>query len=196
MFILEFLPHWIFYVFVLIGVIGLFVSFTFSKIIPITYKVSLEFLSIAIFTIGVFMIGAISNEAVWQLKVKEMEAEIAKRELAAAEITTQVVTKYVDRVQIVKGKTNVIIKKVPEYITKESDAKCVINNGFVKLLDASAKNEVPESTGTTNDTPTNIKLSGVAESVTRNYGTYYEISEQLKSLQDWVRQQKELDNGK
>jgi len=196
MFILEFLPQWIFYVITLLGMVGLFIAFAFGILIPITYRLALKYLSVALFTFGVFMVGAITNEAAWQIKVLQMQSEIAKQELAAAEITTQVVTKYVDRVQIVKGKTNVIIKKVPEYINKASDAKCVINNGFVELLNSAAKNEVPESTGIANDTPTDIKLSGVAENVSRNYGTYYEVVEQLKALQDWVRQQKELDNAK
>lgn len=145
MFILEFLPQWIFYVITLIGMVGMFIAFAFAVIIPITYRLAIKYLSIALFTFGVFMVGAITNEAAWQIKVLQMQSEIAKQELAAAEITTQVVTKYVDRVQIVKGKTNVIIKKVPEYITKASDAKCVINNGFVELLNAAAKNEVSDS---------------------------------------------------
>lgn len=196
MFILNFIPNWMFYVITLSGIAGMCIAVVFSRLIPITYKLPLELLSILLFTFGVYTLGAISTEAAWQLKVSQMEAEIAKKELAAAEITAQVITKYVDRVQIVKGKTNVIIKKVPEYINKESDSKCVVNTGFVQLLNASAKNEVPEPTGAANESPTKIRLSGIAENVSRNYGTYYEVVEQLKALQDWVRQQKELDNAK
>ena len=195
MFILEFLPQWVFYAITLAGVVGLCISVTFSTLIPSNFQIPLDIISILLFTFGVFVLGAYSNEASWQIKVAQMETDIANRELAAEEVTNKVITKYVDNVKIVKGKTSVIIKKVPEYITKYADSKCIINTGFVELLNASSKNEVPKSTGIANETPTNIKLSGVAESVSRNYGTYYEVVEQLTSLQYWIRQQKDLDNG-
>ena len=196
MWILSWLPDWLFYVFVIIGVLGLIISFTIDKLLPIKYQLILKFIFIVVLSFGLFMVGAISNEDIWQLKVKEMETAIAKQELAAAELTHEVITQYVDRVKIVEGKTHEIIKKVPVYITKESDAKCTINNGFVSLHDHASKNEVPDSTGTINENPSDVKLSTVAETVTENYGTYYQVVEQLKSLQDWIRKQKELNNGR
>ena len=196
MWILSLLPDWIFYVITLVGITGLLIAFTIGKLIPIQYQLALKFISTGACAFGLFVIGAISNEDIWQLKVKEMETAIAKQELAAAELTHEVITQYVDRVKIVEGKTHEIIKKVPVYITKESDDKCTINNGFVSLHDHAAKNEVPDSTGTINENPSDIKLSTVAETVSENYGTYYQVVEQLKSLQDWIRKQKELNNGR
>ena len=197
MFLLSWLPDWIFYVLTLTGITGLVVAFTIGKLIPIEYQLALKFVSTGACAFGLFMIGAISNENVWQLKVKEMEAKVAKQELAAAEISTNVITQYVDRVKIVEGKTHEIIKKVPVYITKESDDKCTINNGFVSLHNASAgQTEVPKSTGTINEEASNVKLSEVVSTVSQNYGTYYQVSEQLKSLQDWISNQKDLSDGK
>lgn len=196
MWILSLLPDWMFYVITLVGITGLLIAFTIGKLIPIQYQLALKFISTGACAFGLFVIGAISNEDIWQLKVKEMETAIAKQELAAAELTHEVITQYVDRVKIVEGKTHEIIKKVPVYITKESDAKCIINNGFVSLHDHASKNEVPDSTGTINENPSDVKLSTVAETVSENYGTYYQVVEQLKSLQDWIRKQKELNNGR
>ena len=196
MWILTWLPDWIFYVLTLVGITGLVIAFTVGKFIPIQYQLALKFISTGACAFGLFVIGAISNEDIWQLKVKEMETAIAKQELAAAELTHEVITQYVDRVKIVEGKTHEIIKKVPVYITKESDAKCTINNGFVSLHDHASKNEVPESTGSVNEDSSDVKLSTVAETVSENYGTYYQVVEQLKSLQDWIRKQKELNNGR
>jgi len=197
MFLLSWLPDWIFYVFTLAGITGLVVSFTIGKLIPIEYQLALKFVSTGVCAFGLFMVGAISNENTWQLKVKEMEAKVTKQELAAAEISNNVITQYVDRVKIIEGKTHEIIKKVPVYITKESDDKCTINNGFISLHNASAgQTEVPNSTRTINEESSDVKLSTVASTVSQNYGTYYQISEQLKSLQEWIRKQKELDDGK
>ena len=196
MWILTWLPDWIFYVLTLVGITGLVIAFTIGKLIPIEYQLAVKFVSTGACAFGLFMIGAISNEDIWQLKVKEMETAIAKQELAAAEVTHEVITQYVDRVKIVEGKTHEIIKKVPVYITKESDDKCTINNGFVSLHDHASKNEVPESTGSINEDSSDVKLSTVAETVSQNYGTYYQVVEQLKALQSWIRKQKDLDNGK
>ena len=196
MILLSWLPDWIFYVSTFAGVIGTVLVISFGGLIPVQYKLGLQIISVFLLSIGLFFIGAISNEESWQLKVKEMESKVAKQEVAASEITTEVITKYVDRVKIVEGKTHEIIKKVPVYITKESDDKCTINNGFVSLHDHASKNEVPEPSGSVNEDSSDVKLSTVAETVSQNYGTYYQIVEQLKALQLWIRKQKDLDNGK
>jgi len=194
MILLSWLPDWIFYASAFAGVIGTVLVMVFGGLIQ--YKLGIQILSAFLLVGGVFFIGGITNEAEWQLKVKEMEAVVAKQELAAEKITTEVITKYVDRVKIVEGKTHEIIKKVPIYITKESVDKCTINNGFVSLHDHASKNEVPEPSGSVNEDSSEIKLSTVAETVSQNYGTYYQVVEQLKALQSWIRKQKDLDNGK
>ena len=197
MIILSLLPDWIFYASAFAGVIGTVLVISFGGLIPIQYKLGLQIISVFLLAIGLFFIGAISNEEQWKLKVNEMEVKVAKQEVAASELTTEVITKYVDRVKIVEGKTREINKKVPVYITKESDDKCTINNGFVSLHNSSASNnEVPNSTGNFNEESTDVKLSTVATTITENYGTYYQVAEQLKSLQDWIKQQKDLDDGK
>jgi hypothetical protein len=196
MWILSWLPGWLFYLFVLVGILGLIISFTIDNILPLRYQLIIKFISTGILAFGLFMVGAISNEDSWQLKIAELKTEIAKKELAATEITHEVITQYVDRVKIVEGKTHEIIKKVPVYITKESDDKCIVNNGFVSLHNYAAKNKLSDSTGNINEGSSNVKLSNIAETISQNYGTYYQVVEQLKSLQEWIRKQKELNNGK
>ena len=197
MFFLTMLPEWLFYASAFAGVIGTVLVMVFGGLIPIQYKLGIQILSTFLLAIGLFFIGAISNEEKWQLKVNEMEVKVAKQEVASAELTTEVITKYVDRVKIVEGKTREIIKKVPVYITKESDDKCTINNGFVSLHNSSAsQTKIPDTTRDVNETASDVKLSTVATTITENYGTYYQVAEQLKSLQDWIKQQKDLDDGK
>ena len=185
MFLLNFLPDWIFYASTFVGIIGTVLIVSFGGLIPVQYKLGLQMLFVFLLAIGLFFIGAISNEESWQLKVKEMEVKVAQQELAASEITTEVITKYVDRVKIVEGKTHEIIKKVPVYITKESDDKCTINTGFVSLHNSSAsQTKIPDTSRDFNETASNVKLSTVATTISENYGTYYQVTEQLKALQD------------
>ena len=197
MILLSFIPDWIFYAITLLGVAGTVLVISFGWIIPIEYKLGIQILSAFLLVLGAFFVGGISNEAEWQLKVKEMEAKVAIQEARAAEITNEVVTKYVDRVKIVEGKTHEIIKKVPVYINKKSDDKCIVNNGAIILHNASAsQTEVPNTPRTANEEASNIKLSEIVSTVSQNYGTYYQVSEQLKSLQDWISNQKDLSDGK
>ena len=124
MWILDFLPFWIFHLIVLVGIGGLITSLVL-KFIPFVsmYRVPIHVASISILVFGVYMEGGISNQEKWEAKVAEAKLEMAQKENASAEVTTKVVTKYVTKIQIVKEKGDVIIKEVPKYITKESDAK-------------------------------------------------------------------------
>ena len=95
---------------------------------------------------------------------------------------------YIDRIQVVKEKGNEIVK----YINKESDSKCELPNSFVVLHDAAAKNELPDPSRASNAGASDIKLSGATTTIVQNYGTCWEIREQLKALQEWVSEQKKL----
>jgi hypothetical protein len=140
------------------------------------------------------MEGAISNQEKWEAKVAEAKLEVAKKEAQSAEVTTQVVTKYIDRVKIVKEKGDVIVQEVPKYITMESDAKCDVPNSFVVLHDSAVKNEIPDAARASDARTSSVKISGIATTVAENYGTCHEVREQLKSLQEWIREQERLYN--
>tara|TARA_B110000503_G_C7143390_1_gene411873 strand:- start:246 stop:839 length:594 start_codon:yes stop_codon:yes gene_type:complete len=197
MFLLEWFPDWVFYASLIASVIGLMGTVIVKKILTFEYRLCLNIILIGSFSFSLFMVGAISNEQLWKLKVKEMEVLIAQKELASNIVTNTIVTKYVDRIKLVEGKIHEVIKKVPVYITKESDAKCAIDNGFVLLHDAAASNtEISNTTRTFNAETSSIRISDVATTITQNYGSYHEVAEQLLSLQEWIRQQQRLSNGK
>lgn len=70
-----------------------------------------------------------------------------------------VVTKYVESVQVVKEKAKTIIQKVPVYVSKESDARCAVPAGFVRLHDAAAANVPPVASPASvpNDSPRELR---------------------------------------
>ena len=140
------------------------------------------------------MQGGINVQKDWEAKVAAMQVEMAKREAEAANATIKTVTEYVDKVTVIKEKGDEIIKEVPIYITKESDDKCVIPNSFVMLHDSASKGEVPDSTRPVDETASSTKLSTVGETVFANYTTYYQVAQQLRSLQDWVKTQEGIFN--
>jgi len=197
MWILDWLPFWVFHMSVVAGFIGLAASLVFQFIPFVSiYRVPLQVVSIAILVFGVYMEGGIATQEKWEAKVAEVKLEMAQKETASAETTVKVVTKYVNKVQIVKEKGNDIIKQVPVYITKDADTKCDVPTGFVVLHDSASRNEVPDATRKVDATTSPVKISGVSETVVDNYTTYHEVAEQLRSLQDWVREQQKIYGSK
>jgi len=195
MWILDWLPFWIFHLVVVLGIAGIIASIVF-KFVPFIsqYTLPIQVISIIVLVFGVYMEGGISNQEKWEAKVAEVKLEMAKKETASAEVTTKVITKYVTKIEVVKEKGNEIIKQVPVYITKDADAKCDVPTGFVVLHDSASRNEVPDSTRSINAGTSEVKLSDVATTVTENYTTYHKVAEQLKSLQEWIKLQQSIYN--
>lgn len=195
MWILDWLPFWVFHLVVLAGIGALAASFVL-KFIPFvtTYRLPIQAAAIVLLVFGVYMEGGISNQEKWEARVAEAKLEMAKKETASAEASVKIVTKYVTVDRIVKEKGDAILKEIPKFISKDADAQCVVPNGFVVLHDSASRNEVPDSTRGVDEGASKVKLSGIAETVTTNYTTYYQVSEQLKALQEWVKEQQSIFN--
>ena len=189
MWLLNFLPAYFFHALTLVGFVGVL-----ACLLPIPYKTIVQVISIAVVSFSLYMEGGLSNQAEWEAKVAEAQLEVAKKETAAAEVTVKVVTKYVKQIQVVRETGDAIIKEIPMYITKNDDSMCAIPNGFVLLHDSASRNEVPDTTGTVDAGPSEVKISEVAGTVIENYTTYHQVSEQLKALQSWVKEQQLIFN--
>ena len=189
MWLLNILPVYFFHILTLVGFIGVLVC-----LFPIPYKTIVQVLSIAVVSFSLYMEGAISNQQEWEAKVAQVKLDMAVKETAAAETTVKVVTKYVNKIQVVKEAGDVIYKEIPIYITKNDDSKCVVPNGFVLLHDSASRNEIPNATRSVDAGASEVKISDVAGTVTENYTTYHQVSEQLKALQSWVKEQQLIFN--
>src|ERR1700761_2277052 len=145
-------------------------------------------IAIGLFASGWHM-GSKHVQTQWNASKEAMQAALATVKAKQAEVTTQVVTKYVDRVQTIQGATKTIIQKVPVYVTAKADAACPIPNGFVRLHDAAAEDsmQLPANASTTDAARSEVTLSDVEETVAGNYGICHANAEQLTALQDWVK---------
>jgi hypothetical protein len=146
MWILEWLPFWIFYVILLIGVLGLAATFL-MRFLPIPglylYKTAIQLVSIVLVVIGTYMSGAISNEESWLAKVKELETKVAESEKKAAEKNTEIVEKVVTKTQVIKEKGDDIIKYVDREVVKKEEVvkfveNCPIPNDIINAHNAAA----------------------------------------------------------
>lgn len=127
---------------------------------------------------------------------QEREANEARAEVGVLQsaLTTEagkerIVTRYVDRVQVVREVGATIVKEVPRYVTVEDDRACAIRAGFVRLHDAAAQGVPPAAVraGDADASPAAVTLSAVAETVAGNYTTCHAVAAQLTALQEHVR---------
>jgi hypothetical protein len=141
MWILQWLPNWIFYGILAIGILGFLVTYLL-KFIPIPalymYKAPIQIVSVIFIVIGVYMAGSIANEEAWQAKVKEVEAKLAEAEARGAVETVKIVEKVVVQKQVIKEKGKDIVQYVDREVVK-FDNKCEIPPAFVEVHNKAAE---------------------------------------------------------
>lgn len=112
---------------------------------------------------------------------------------ALGRVKEKVVVEYVDRVVKVYQAGATITKEVPIYVSKAADNACVVPAGFVRVHDAGAANlPVAAGPGVADGAASGLALSTVAASVVDNYSQCHANAEQLKALQQWVRESQAL----
>ena len=152
---------------------------------PWPYRVlALLAIGAALFGLG-WVKGKEHIQARWDAQMQREAVQIAEQQQRQAQATVKVVTRYVDRVRVVREKGQTIVKEVPVYVPAEADAACSVNRGFVRLHDAAA-GDVPEPATDADAAASGVALSAVAATVATNYQTCHENAEQLRALQTWV----------
>jgi len=167
-----------------------------SVLVPWPYRLlALAALAVALAGFG-WVKGADHVRAEWDAATGKQALQVAGVKQRQANASVQVVTKYVDRIKVVREKGDTIIKEVPTYVTPEADARCVIPRGFVRLHDAAAANKIPDPAGTSDAAASGIALSTAAGTIANNYERCAENSEQLIALQSWIVEMKNVDSEK
>jgi len=128
------------------------------------------------------------KDASSQVRTVVKVAKVVEKQGAINTVAAQKEQAAQDRIVLV---TKTIVQKVPEYVTAEADARCVVPNGFVRIHDAAAAGvpPVPNAAGKPDDAPSGVELSSIAETVAGNYGAAHLNAERLLALQEWLKQQ-------
>lgn len=137
MWLLSFLPNWIFYLILFAGIVGLIVAKFIP--IPVTYKLPAQALSALAVVIGVFMAGAIHDNEAWLAKVRELEAKLAQAEAKSAVETVRIETKVEKQKQKIVEK-QVLVKQFIDREVVKYDNQCVIPKEFVEAHNQAAEN--------------------------------------------------------
>jgi hypothetical protein len=91
---------------------------------------ALAAVGIAVFAFG-WHKGASHVQAQWDSSTAAQQQALAQAQTRQAEATVQVVSQYVDRIQVVREKGDTLIQEVPVYVSVLADAACTVHRGFV-----------------------------------------------------------------
>lgn len=128
------------------------------KLIPLPYKL----IALGLLIIGVFAFGYMKGSAYADTKIAEFAAEKskldAKLEKNNSKITNTVVTKYIDRVKVIREKEYVYRDLTQNVVPSQH----IMSNGWVYTHDISASSGDADSTRASDATP-----SGIADNTDR-----------------------------
>jgi predicted membrane chloride channel (bestrophin family) len=141
MWVLKFLPNWIFYLLFFIGVAGIAATYLL-RFIPIPaiymYKTPIQLVSIALVIIGTFMAGAIHDNEAWEARVRELEAKLAEAATQSAKENVKIVEKVVTKTQVIKEKAETNTQYIDREIVKYNNI-CEVPKEFIQLHNSAAE---------------------------------------------------------
>lgn len=145
MWIVEWLPSWIFTLLTLGGVAGILAT-QFFKFIPFvsSYTLPIKVVSIVVMAFGLYMMGGVANQERWEAKVKELEVKLAQAEAESQKENVKIVEKIVTKTQVVKERGEEIIRYVDREIVKYDEkfapgGICEIPKEFIKAHNDAAE---------------------------------------------------------
>jgi len=151
MWLLNFLPNWIFHIILLAGVLGLIAS-EVLKFIPffVTYNLLVRICSILLIVFGVWFEGAISNQEEWEARVAEMQIKVAEAQAKSQETNVQIITKTVKKLELVHTQGADIINYVDREVVKDKEVikfveNCPIPKIVINTHNAAALNQPIEA---------------------------------------------------
>jgi len=164
----------------------------FFSLIPLPYKIAAAvFLLISAFGIG-YMKGVYRADAIIAEAAVKANEKIAELERKNTEISNNVVTKYVDKVRVVKEREYVYLGQAQNNVPGQFN----LSSGWLYLHDSAASGSDADPTRASDASASAVRDNQALGVVLRNYSTCRENAHQLESLQQWIRDmQKEVNDS-
>ena len=132
MWILKWLPDFVFYAILLVGLAGIAASFVL-KFIPLVslYRAPIQWVSALLTAVGLYMVGAIADNDAWLARVADLEQQVAVAEARSAEQNVKIVTQVVTKREYYRTRGNDIVQYVDREVAKY-DNTCPVPSEVVK----------------------------------------------------------------
>jgi hypothetical protein len=145
MWIISFLPDWVFHLMLIVGVLGTIAGFVLGMVPTIKqYVLPVRVISLLVLSLALYLEGGLADYQVWEAKVKEVEAKLAQAEVKSAKENTKIVTKVITKTQIVRTRGEDIVRYVDREIVKYDTkfapgGQCEIPKEFIKAHNDAAE---------------------------------------------------------
>jgi len=139
MWILNYLPNWIFHLVVFLGVVAIVAAYLIRHI-PFTrvYALPLNIGGAIAICVGLWVEGSLYTESVWQERVKELEAKLAVAEQQSKEANDKIVSLIAAKDQAIKARNETLLQYVEVEVTKY-DNQCKIPEEFIFVINKAAE---------------------------------------------------------
>jgi cytochrome c biogenesis protein CcdA len=139
MFILKFLPDFVFHLIFIMGLLGLGASFVL-KFIPffVQYRVVIQVVASIIIAIGLYMEGAISDNTAWVDRVHQMEKKVAEAEAKSADANTQLVTELAKNKEKIAANQQAV-KQVIQQNIQAINRQCKLTDVSVEMYNQAVR---------------------------------------------------------
>jgi hypothetical protein len=134
MWYLQFVPHWIFYGILGIGIFGII----FSRFVPFYYKTAVQAVSYIAFAFGLFMSGAVKGSESLLAEMKDLREKVTVAEEKSVEETVKIETKYINKTQVIRERGEDVLKYIDREVVKY-DSTCVIPKEFIEAHNKAAE---------------------------------------------------------
>lgn len=124
-----------------------------------------------------------------QAAIKKVE----KIELKGTQIADEIRTDTEKKQTLIEYRTRTITERIPEYVTVQADAGCVIPIGFVSVYNAAvAGSEISTPSGRSFEAPSGVALSTLAATDVDNLGTAHLLRAEVDAWRSWYGRQQTL----
>jgi hypothetical protein len=139
MWLLDWLPDFVFQALLVVGVLALVAGYFLNSIPFIgTNAKTIQIAGILLTVVGVWFAGGMSNEAKWQARVQALEAKVAESEKQAAIANGQIDNRANQKVQKVR-EVQYIVQERLRADAANIDAQCKVTPNVVDLLNTAAQ---------------------------------------------------------
>ena len=138
MWILKWLPDFVFYAILLIGLLGIAASVVL-KFIPFVaqYRLPIHWAAGIMTAFGLYMVGAIGDNNAWEARVADLKLQVARAEARSADANTQLVTKIAEKqkeIAVVQADAHNRVQR----IAATMDAQCRVPTDVIAILNDAA----------------------------------------------------------
>jgi len=139
MWIVNFLPDFVFHLILILGLLGLGLSFVLKFVPFVTqYRVVIQVAAGIMIAFGLYMEGAISDNTAWLERVHALEKKVAEAEAKSADANTRLVTEMAkNREKIAQSQT--AVRQAIQQNIQAINRQCKLTDVSVQMYNQAVK---------------------------------------------------------